>query len=213
MAVLFPCASEGRCEQGLPIDKSSTILTMILAMLLLGESISAAGVIAIFLIGIGTFLMIEKKADGAASEEGDLSWVIYALLSALFASMTSILGKIGIEGVDSNLGTAIRTAVVLVMSWLMIFMTGKKDKLKGIRRNELFFIIISGFATGASWLCYYRALQEGTASVVVPIDKLSIIFTILFSRIVFHEHLSRKALIGLLGIIAGTLLIALPSFI
>ena len=133
------------------------------------------------------------------------------MLSALFASLTSILGKIGIENIDSNLGTAIRTIIVLLMSWIVVFATGKKEKLKEVHKKELFFIIVSGFATGASWLCYYRALQEGPASVVIPIDKLSIIVTIIFSRIVFKEHLSKKALTGLLAIIAGTLLIALPA--
>ena len=208
----FHALQKGDVSKVVPIDKSSTILTMVLAVLLLGESNSASGILAMILIGVGTLMMIEKKASGDAAE-GSRYWIIYALLSALFASLTSILGKIGIEGIDSNLGTAIRTAVVLVMSWLMVAVTGKRDKLMAIPRNELFFIIISGFATGASWLCYYRALQEGPASVVVPIDKLSILVTIIFSRIVFHEHLSRKALIGLLGIFAGTLLIALPSLI
>ena len=182
----FHALQKGDVNKVVPIDKSSTILTMILAMIFLGEGISGTGIIAILLIS-------------------------YALLSAVFASLTSILGKIGLAGVDSNLGTAIRTVVVLIMSWLMVFVTGKTDKLRGIHTKELFFIIISGFATGASWLCYYRALQEGPASVVIPVDKLSILVTIVFSRIVFHEHLSRKALTGLIGIVVGTLLMAITS--
>ena len=184
---------------------------MILAMIFLGEGISGTGIIAILLIGTGTIMMIENKDVNKKTADGSRSWIIYALLSAVFASLTSILGKIGIEGVDSNLGTAIRTVVVLIMSWLMVFVTGKTDKLRGIHTKELFFIIISGFATGASWLCYYRALQEGPASVVIPVDKLSILVTIVFSRIVFHEHLSRKALTGLIGIVVGTLLMAITS--
>ena len=207
----FHALQKGDVNKVVPIDKSSTVLTMLLAMIFLGERTGTSGILAIVLIGIGTFLMIEKKESTGTKEEGNHSWVAYALLSALFASLTSILGKIGIENIDSNLGTAIRTIIVLLMSWIVVFATGKKEKLKEVHKKELFFIIVSGFATGASWLCYYRALQEGPASVVIPIDKLSIIVTIIFSRIVFKEHLSKKALTGLLAIIAGTLLIALPA--
>ena len=206
----FHALQKGDVNKVVPIDKSSTVLTMLLAMIFLGERTGASGILAIVLIGTGTLLMIEKKENTGTKEENH-SWIAYALLSALFASLTSILGKIGIENIDSNLGTAIRTVIVLLMSWIVVFATGRKEKLKGIRKKELFFIIVSGFATGSSWLCYYRALQEGPASVVIPIDKLSIIVTIIFSRIVFKEHLSKKALTGLLAIIAGTLLIALPA--
>ncbi len=206
----FHALQKGDVNKVVPIDKSSTVLTMLLAMIFLGERTGASGILAMILIGTGTLLMIEKKENTDTKEENH-SWLAYALLSALFASLTSILGKIGIENIDSNLGTAIRTIIVLLMSWIVVFATGKKEKLKEVRKKELFFIIVSGFATGASWLCYYRALQEGPASVVIPIDKLSIIVTIIFSRIVFKEHLSKKALTGLLAIIAGTLLIALPA--
>ena len=205
----FHALQKGDVNKVVPIDKSSTVLTMLLAVLFLGERINASLFIAILLIACGTLLMIEKKETGD-NESRKSSWIIYALLSAIFASLTTILGKIGIEGVDSNIGTAIRTSVVLIMSWLMVFATGKKDTLKEICPKELIFIVISGFATGASWLCYYRALQEGPASVVVPIDKLSILVTIIFSRIVFSEHLSRKALLGLCMVILGTLLMTLP---
>ncbi len=206
----FHALQKGDVNKVVPIDKSSTVLTMLLAMIFLGERTGASGILAMILIGTGTLLMIEKKENTGTKGENH-SWLAYALLSALFASLTSILGKIGIENIDSNLGTAIRTIIVLLMSWIVVFATGKKEKLKEVRKKELFFIIVSGFATGASWLCYYRALQEGPASVVIPIDKLSIIVTIIFSRIVFKEHLSKKALTGLLAIIAGTLLIALPA--
>ena len=209
----FHALQNGDVNKVTPIDKSSTILTMLLAMIFLGEGIDAAKALAIFLIGCGTLLMIERQETDKERSGKSRSWILYALLSAIFASLTSILGKVGIEDIDSNLGTAIRTAVVLLMSWLMVFATGKAGRIKGIRLKELSFIVISGFATGASWLCYYKALQEGPASVVVPIDKLSIIVTIAFSRIVFRERLSRKAMIGLLAIIAGTLLMAIPSFI
>lgn len=154
--------------------------------------------------------MIEKKRSETNANNGS-SWLLFALLSAIFASLTSILGKVGIEGVDSNLGTAIRTSVVLIMAWLTVVLTGKREKIKETERKELLFIILSGFATGASWLCYYKALQDGKASVVVPIDKLSILVTIIFSYFVFHEKLSKKALAGLILIIAGTMLMTLSS--
>ena len=188
----FHALRNGSISKVVPIDKSSTVLTMLLAMVFLGEGITAYGIVAMILIGLGTL----KR-----------SWLVFAILSALFASLTSILGKIGIEGVDPNLGTAIRTSVVLVMAWAVLFLTGKGGKVMEIPHNELVFIILSGFATGASWLCYYRALQEGPASAVVPIDKLSILVSILFSRIVFHERLSSRSLAGLMMIISGTMLI------
>ena len=151
--------------------------------------------------------MISRKEVTEDTKKKDSSWFIYAVLSAVFASLTAILGKIGIEGVDSNLGTAIRTTVVLVMAWMMVGITGKHHQVKELKKKELIFIVLSGLATGASWLCYYRALQEGLASVVVPIDKLSILVTILFSWIVFHEKLSKKAAWGLVCIVVGTLLL------
>ena len=201
----FRALQVGDVNKVVPIDKSSTILTILLAFLVLGEPISWLKGICVVLIGAGTFLMIEKKkTDG--EKETRRSWLLYAILSAVFAALTSILGKIGISGVESNLGTMIRTAVVLVMSWMMVFVTGKAKAVHGISGKELGFICLSGIATGGSWLCYYKALQDGLASVVVPIDKLSILVTIAFSYFVFKEKLSRKALIGLLLIVAGTLL-------
>ncbi len=201
----FRALQLGDVNKVVPIDKSSTILTILLAFILLGEPISLLKGAAVVLIGIGTFMMIEKKAvDGEKVERR--SWLIYALLSAVFASLTSILAKVGITGVESNLGTAIRTGVVLIMAWMIVFMKGKTKNMKTIPKNELFFIILSGLATGASWLCYYKALADGPASVVVPIDKLSILVSILFSRIVFKERLSIKAVIGLVLIVAGTLM-------
>ena len=203
----FKALQIGDINKVVPIDKSSTVITIILAAIILGESITLVKGVAIVLIAVGTFLMIEKKKS--TNSENKSSWLLFAFGSALFAALTAILGKRGISGVESNLGTAIRTFVVLIMSWVMVLVTGKKDKVKEVPKNELIFICLSGIATGASWLCYYRALQDGLASVVVPVDKLSILVTILFSYIVFHEKLSIKSAIGLVGIVAGTLIMIL----
>ena len=199
----FRALQLGNVNKVVPIDKSSTVLTILLALVFLGEPVSWFKGIAVILIGIGTLMMIEKKADSGENPEKK-RWLLYAVLSAVFASLTSILGKIGIDGVESNLGTAIRTCVVLVMAWLIVFIEGKQHTLKVIPQNELGFICLSGLATGASWLCYYKALQDGLASVVVPIDKLSILVSIGFSALVFKEHLSKKAAFGLALIVVGT---------
>lgn len=205
----FKALQKGDVNKVVPIDKSSTVLSMILAFLILGEPFSLISGISIILIGGGTLMMIEKKETGGNVE--GRSYLVYAFLSALFAALTSILAKIGIEGIDSNLGTAIRASVVLVMSWLMVGFTGKGKEIRRIGRRELLFIALSGLATGASWLCYFKALQMGRASVVVPIDKLSILISIAFSRIVFKERLSRPGAAGLLLIVIGTMLLLLPS--
>lgn len=206
----FKALQLGDINKVVPIDKSSVIFTILLAFLFLGEKISLFKAAGIVLIGMGTFLMIEKKKTDVPNKGRGYGWFFYALGSAVFASLTSILGKIGIAGVESNLGTAIRTAVVLLMAWLMVFVTGKQRTIREVPKKELGFICLSGIATGASWLCYYRALQDGLASVVVPIDKLSIVVTVVFSYFVFHERLSMKALVGLLLIVAGTLVMLVP---
>ena len=200
----FRALQLGDVNKVVPIDKSSTVLTILLAAIFLQEGVSLPKGIGIVLIAAGTFLMIEKKESSGGTKSA--AWLWYALGSAVFASLTAILGKVGISGVESNLGTAIRTGVVLVMSWVMVFVTGKQEELKAIPRNELGFICLSGLATGGSWLCYYKALQDSPASVVVPIDKLSILVTVLFSYLVFHEKLTEKSGLGLAGIVAGTLL-------
>lgn len=200
----FRALQLGDINKVVPVDKSSVILTMLLAFLFLQEPITPFGGIGVVLIAAGTFLMIEKK-DVEQKEDQKKSWFLYAAGSAIFASLTSILGKIGISGVESNLGTAIRTAVVLLMAWVMVFVAGKAGEVRKIPKNEFGFICLSGIATGASWLCYYRALQDGPASIVVPIDKLSILVTVAFSYFVFHERLSKKSAIGLVLIVAGTL--------
>ena len=205
----FKALQLGDINKVVPIDKSSTILTILLAFLFLHEAISLPKIIGVVVIAIGTFLMIEKK-DAPSGEAKGASWLIYAACSAVFASLTSILGKVGISGVESNLGTAIRTGVVLVMAWVMVFATGKQQAIRNIPQNELGFICLSGLATGASWLCYYKALQDGFASVVVPIDKLSILVTIAFSYVVFHERLTKKSAVGLVSIVAGTLVMLIP---
>lgn len=202
----FRALQLGDVNKVVPIDKSSTILTMLLAFIFLREEISLLKFICVVLIGAGTFLMITRKEQEAPVKRKGHSWFLYALLSAVFASLTSILGKVGMENINSNLGTAIRTVVVLLMAWVVVFVTGKQNTLHQIEKKELGFICLSGIATGASWLCYYKALQDGPASVVVPIDKLSILVTILFSYLVFHEKLGRKARIGLILIVAGTFL-------
>ena len=206
----FKALQLGDVNKVVPIDKSSTILTIILAFIFLGEPITLVKGIAVVLIGVGTFMMIQTKETAHESEKPKgCSWLIYALLSTVFASLTAILGKVGIEGVESNLGTAIRTCVVLVMAWVVVFVKGKQHTIREIPKNELGFICLSGLATGGSWLCYYRALQSGPASVVVPIDKLSLLVTIGFSYLVFHEKLSKKAGIGLILLVVGTLLLLL----
>ena len=201
----FKALQLGDVNKVVPVDKSSTVLTILLAALLLHEPITPLKGVGVVLIGAGTFLMIERKQTSGAFSGG--RWLPYAIGSAVFASLTAILGKIGISGVESNLGTAIRTGVVLVMSWMMVFVTGRQREVRAISRRELGFICLSGLATGASWLCYYRALQDGLASVVVPVAKLSILVTVRFSRVVFHEKLTRKSGLGLAGIVAGTLLL------
>ena len=203
----FRALQLGDINKVVPIDKSSTVLTILLAFTVLGEPISWLKGLCVALIAVGTFLMIEKKKDsGDAEKKIKGSWLLYAIFSAVFAALTSILGKIGISGVESNLGTMIRTSVVLLMAWVTVFAAGKAKSLRGIPGKELGFICLSGVATGASWLCYYKALRDGLASVVVPIDKLSIIITIAFSYFIFGEKLSKKALAGLVLIVAGTLL-------
>ena len=202
----FYALQRGPIDKVVPIDKSSTVMTILLAALLLGESVTLTKSVGVVLIAVGTFLMIEKKG-GVQKEAG--GWMLAAFGSAIFAALTSILGKVGITAVESNLGTALRTGVVLVMAWVMVFVQGKQGQMRTVPRNELGFICLSGLATGASWLCYYKALQLGPASLVAPIDKLSILVTVLFSYLVFHEKLSKKALAGLAVLVAGTLVMLL----
>ena len=219
----FRALQIGDINKVTPVDKSSTVLTMLLAFIFLHEELNVIKVISMILIAVGTLLMIQKKetsgkedslqekteATGKSRKWSEHAWLIYALGSAVFASLTSILGKVGIQGVESNLGTAIRTIVVLIMAWVVVFVSKKQHTIRSIDGKSWLFLILSGFATGGSWLCYYRALQSGPASVVVPIDKLSLLVTIGFSYLVFHEKLSKKSGIGLVLLVAGTLLLLL----
>ena len=200
----FHALQIGNINKVVPVDKFSTVLTIILAFILLGEPVSIYKLMGIVGIGVGTWLMIQKKETTEPKKEGK-GWFFYALLSAVFASLTSILGKVGITGVDSNLGTAIRTIVVLLMAWVVVFVTKKQNDVKYLDRKELRYIVLSGFATGASWLCYYRALQMGAASKVAPIDKMSVVLTIVLAFIFLHETVNVKSIIGMVLISAGTL--------
>ena len=200
----FRALQLGDVNKVTPVDKSSIVLTILLSMILLGEGVSPLRGAGVVLIGAGTYLMIELR-PGASGRTGDKRWLLYALGSAVFASLQSILGKVGIEGVDSTLGTALRTVVVLIMAWVIVLMTGKQRGIRAIDRRSWVYLALSGVATGASWLCYYAALKDGPASVVVPIDKLSILVTIAFSRFVLGERLSRRAAVGLALMTAGTL--------
>ncbi len=208
----FHALQQGDINKVVPIDKSNTVLTILLALIFLHEGLTWGKAVSILFIGAGTLLMVSfrgsKKESNAEKEQQTGVWLVYAILSAVFASLTAILGKVGITGIDSNLGTAIRTMVVLIMAWLMVLVSGKRQEVKKIQKKELGFIVLSGLATGASWLCYYRALQGGPASVVVPIDKLSILVTIAFSWIVFHEKLTKKSALGVVCITVGTVLLA-----
>lgn len=201
----FRALQLGDVNKVVPVDKSSIVLTVLLAIIFLGETKNLGVKLAgIAVIGVGTYLMIQKRLGEPKTVVGS-RWLTYAVLSAVFASLTSILGKIGIGGVESNLGTAIRTIVVLVMAWVVVFVTKEQRRVKGIPRRDLLFICLSGIATGASWLCFYKALQDGPASLVVPIDKLSIVVTVAAAYFVFKERLTRKALVGLILIVLGTL--------
>ena len=201
----FRALQLGDINKVVPIDKSSTVLTILLALIFLGEGISLPKTLAVFGIAAGIFLMIEKKDVADSERQAGKGWFFYAAGSAFFAS----LGKIGISGVESNLGTAIRTCVVLVMAWLMVAVQKKGKEARAIPKRELLFICLSGAATGASWLCYYRALQDGPASIVAPVDKLSVLVTVAFSRLVFGEKLGRRAAAGLLLLTLGTVAMAL----
>ena len=206
----FKALSLGDVNKVVPIDKSSTVISILLAIIIFNETDNlAVKLTGSAMLGVGAILMVEKKADNG--ETKSRAWLIYAVGSAVFAALTSVLGKIGISGVESNLGTAVRTAVVLIMSWLIVFTKGKQKGLKTLDKKELVFIVLSGVATGASWLCYYYAIQHGKLSVVIPIDKMSILITVGFAYIVFKEKLSKKATVGLILMAAGTLAMAIFS--
>ena len=204
----FRALSEGDVNKVVPIDKCSTVLTVLLAIVLFGETqglaVKLLGCVGIL---VGTFMMLERREQDH-DVRGE-SWRWYAVASAVFAALTSILAKVGIEGVESNLATAVRTCFVLVMAWVVVVMRGKTGQVRGIDSRELLFICLSGVATGASWLCYYYAIQNGVVSVVVPVDKLSIVVAMAFSATVFGERYTRRSLSGLALIVASTLAMAI----
>ena len=206
----FKALSIGDVNKVVPVDKMSTVLAVLIAIVLFGET----GNLAVKLVGtavitLGTFLMIEKKQSVGAGQKQDRAWLAYALGAAVFAALTSVLAKIGIEGVESNLATAIRTCVVLVMAWAIVAAKGKLEQFAHVDRRELTFLATSGIATGASWLLYYYAIAAGQVSVVVQIDKLSIVVSVLFARLAFNEKLSRRSAIGLVLIVLGTAALAI----
>ena len=206
----FKALSKADVNKVVPIDKSSTVLTVLLAIILFGETYNLPiKLLGTGFIGLGAFLMIEKK--DVATEKNEKGWFIYAALSAIFAALTSILAKVGITGVESNLGTAIRTIVVLILAWSIVFGKGKQNLIRGISCRELLFICLSGIATGASWLCYYYAIQNGIVSVVVPIDKMSLLITVAFSYVFLGEKLTKKSFSGLIAMTFGTLAMAIFS--
>lgn len=206
----FKALSIGDVNKVVPIDKSSTVLSVLLAILLFHETEHlAVKLISTVLLGIGIILMVEKKQS--EQKVSGNTYILYAIGSAVFAALTSILAKVGITGVESNLGTAIRTIVVLAMAWLLVLIKKKTPQLKQLDKKELGFIGLSEIATGASWLCYYYAIQNGIVSVVVPIDKMSLLVTVIFSYFAFHEKLSKKAFFGLILMLAGTLAMAIFS--
>lgn len=204
----FKAISIGDVNKVVPLDKSSTVLAAVIAIIFLGESVTVPKITGLIAVAVGTYMMIGKK-DGAGEKKRGLGWFFYGSLSAVFAALTSVLAKVGIENVESNLATTVRTAVVLVMAWLTVLVTGKGKLVKETTKKELLFIVISGILTGASWLCYYRALQLGEVSVVAPIDKLSILVSVAFSYIVFKEKLTLKSFMGLMIIVVGTLCLLL----
>lgn len=208
----FKALELGDVNKVIPVDKTSTILTLIVSFIVFGETVTWVKIVSVVAIGAGTFFMIERKQTSGQRRNGKW-WLLFACLSAVFASLTSILGKIGIDGVESNLGTLIRTIVVLFMSWIVVFVTGKTKNVGEISKRDFLFIVFSGIATGVSWLCYYKALKDGVVSVVVSVDKLSILVTIAFSFFALKEKLTVKALIGLVLILAGTVALSLSSLL
>ena len=206
----FKALQLGDVSRVAPVDKMSTVLTIVMAALLLGEDLGALGALGLVLVTVGTLLMLRAEDLRALPRTlaGGGGWLAYALGSAVFAALTAILGKIGITAVPSDLGTAIRTGVVLVMAWGMVGVAGRRGGVGGVPRSEMVWILTSGVATCASWLCYFRALQDGPASVVVPVDKLSVLVSVAFSVLVLRERVGARALVGLAVFVAGTVALA-----
>lgn len=201
----FKALSIGNLSKVVAVDKSSTFLTILLALIFFREPFHWLTGLGIAVMIAGTALMLEK----GDAKKGERGWLFYAAGSAVFASLQSILGKVGVQDMDSTLATALRTVVVLIFAWAIVL--GKKEggDWKKMTRRDAVLLVLSGITTGASWLCYYRALQTGRASVVVPIDKCSILFAVALSAIFLKEKQIRRSLLALALVVAGTLMIAL----
>ena len=213
----FRALQLGNVNKVVPIDKSSTILTMVLAFIFLSEPVGWVTALGMVLMGIGTWLMLElklrsgKKADTGAESKPGKGWLFFSVLAAVFASLVAIFGRMGVADMDANLWTAIRTMVVVPLSWILVFMVGSQKKIKRINRKSWLFLVLSGVATGASWLFFYHALQIGNASHVVPIDKLSIVLTMGFARLFLGERFTKQSIAGLGLLTMGTLMSILPG--
>lgn len=202
--VYFKALSLANVNKVAPIDKTSIILTLVLSSLFLNEKITIVKIISMILIIVGTYLMTSKNSN---EKEKNSKWIIYALLTALFTSLATILGKIGINDVESNLGALIKTMIVLIIIWIVVFIKKKNKKIKSIDKKSWLFILLSGITTGLSWLCYFKALKEGEASIVFPIEKLSIVVAVLFSTIFLKEKITKKSIAGLITIVIGVILL------
>lgn len=203
----FKALSVGEVSKVAAVDKSSVVLSVLFAIVLFPDerNLWYIKLGCLILIGLGTFFMTDIKKE---EDKKGLTWLVFAIFSAIFAAVTSILAKTGIENVDSNLATAIRTCVVFAFAWIIVIFKKEYELVKEITKKDLLFLILSGIATGASWLFYYYAIKNGQVSVVVPIDKMSILITITFSLIVFKEKLSKKSWFGLFLLATGTVLMA-----
>jgi len=202
----FRALKLGNVNKVTPITKTSTLLTMTLAFIILREPLSWITIIGMILMGTGTWLMLELKKGTKAKNEPGRGWAFFAVMAAVFASLVAIFGSIGVSDMDANLWTAIRTVIVALLSWLMVYSTGGKKQVKKISGKSWIFLILSGLATGISWIFFYNALQVGNASLVVPIDQLSIVITMGFARLFLGERFSKQSLIGLGVLTAGILL-------
>jgi len=210
----FRALKHGNVNKVTPITKTSVILTMILAFIFLGEPMGPVMVAAIILMGTGTWLMLEfKKTKAAEKAAGSKSWIFFAVLAAIFASLTAIFGSVGVAYMDASLWTALRTMIVALLSWMMVYTTGNRQKIRSVRLKSWIFLVLSGLATGGSWLFFYHALKIGNASLVVPIDQLSIVLTMGFARLFLGEHFSGRSLIGLAILAAGILLPVFVGFL
>lgn len=194
----------GNVNKVSPLSKSSLVLTILLSFIFLNEEINAGKLFSIIVITIGTYFIIDYKKSKSENADNNI-WLIYAVLSLLFSALTPIFGKIGIDEIESNLGSAIRTFVVVIAAWLILFIKKDYKEFKNVNKSEIKFIILSGITGGSSWLLYYKALQDGVTSAVAAIDKLSLLVAIILSYFIFDEKINKKIVLGLILILAGTI--------